>query len=328
MRFVAQESTCSLLWRLAAAQGVSVDFLLDDLGQGPKGQRALEPRVAEVYLSGLALKRLAAMLRVPTARLQRALPHLRAAHLLPGEQARWHWPWEPAVGYLVRSCPLCAASREAVGEVWLIWPDPWRLCARHGRFTESARTAPARGVDVGALPECVRAHRRRERLERRWGQTGSFLLADAFAITGWWWRHAPAAAPWRERARRAGLPLLNTGTAWLLIYPEAVALARLLLRHELDRGAGPAQRWGAARARLQDEAAALAGGLGLISEVWHVPLAEWLARHHHLDQDKPAAAVGGPAPVRARAQAGDDARGSVVERGCLPWDWTDTCVPV
>src|SRR5689334_10507411 len=75
MRFVARESTCSLLWRLAAAQGVSVDFLLDDLGQGPKGQRALEPRLAEVYLSGPALERLAAMLRVPTARLQRALPH-------------------------------------------------------------------------------------------------------------------------------------------------------------------------------------------------------------------------------------------------------------
>ncbi|MEU6971964.1 hypothetical protein AB0A71_30370 [Kitasatospora aureofaciens] len=69
MRFVAQESNCSLLWRLAAAQGVSVDFLLDDLGQGPQGQRALEPRLAEVHLSGPALERLGAMMRVPTVRL-------------------------------------------------------------------------------------------------------------------------------------------------------------------------------------------------------------------------------------------------------------------
>ncbi|MEU6971965.1 hypothetical protein AB0A71_30375 [Kitasatospora aureofaciens] len=183
-------------------------------------------------------------------------------------------------------------------------------------------------MDVRALPECVRAHRRRERLERRWGPTGGFLLADAFAITGWWWRHAPAAWPWRERARRAGLPLLSTGTAWLLIYPEAVALARLLLRHELDRGAGPAQRWGTARARLRSQVAALASGLGLAAEVWHVPLAEWLARHHHLAEDRPAAVGGGPAPVWAQAHADDEAPGSLAGRGCLPWDWTDTSVPV
>ena len=135
VRFVAHESNCSFLWRVAGVQGVEVDFLLAELGDGQPGQQALRPHLAEVLLSGAAAGRLAQMLGVPSARLRWALPHLRAPHLLPGERARWEWPWEPLAHCLVPACGLCSAVRGGGwGEVWLVWPERWRICERHGRW--------------------------------------------------------------------------------------------------------------------------------------------------------------------------------------------------
>ncbi|AYC35870.1 hypothetical protein DWG14_00077 [Streptomyces griseorubiginosus] len=326
VRFVAHESNCSFLWRVAGVQGVEVGFLLAELGDGPPGQQALRPHLAEVLLSGAAADRLAQMLGVSSARLRWALPHLRAPHLLPGERARWEWPWEPLAHCLVPACRLCAAVRGGGwGEVWLVWPERWRICERHGRFTHVRQGGPG-GVDLARLPESVGAHRRRGRLERRFGPTAAVLVADAFALAGWWWRRAPHTRRWAERAARAGLQPEDVETAWLLVYPEVLQVARALLRYELQRGALPGGPWAAAEAALVAELSQLASELGLPPGRWQVPVAEWLGRHH-----KCAPAAGDREgsgrrrerrPVTALIHQGDENPASL-DRCCLPWDWSD-----
>ncbi len=327
VRFVADESNCSFLWRVAGAQGVEVGFLLDELGDGPPGQRALRPHLAEVFLSHSAANRLAQMLALPPERLRRALPHLREPHLLPGEQARWEWPWRPLVHYLVPGCGLCAASRGGGwGEVWQVWPDRWRICERHGRFTHVRQGGPG-GVDLTGLPESVRAHLGRGRLERRFGPAGAVLVSDAFAVAGWWWRRTPLTRRWAERAGRAGLHPGNVETAWLLVYPEALEVARALLRYEQQRAARPCGPWAGAEADLVAELTRLASELDLPPGGWQTPVAEWLARHHRC---APPVAGGGssarrrarPPPVTALIHRADEGQVSL-ESCCLPWDWSD-----
>ncbi|WNO76939.1 TniQ family protein [Streptomyces sp. AM8-1-1] len=330
---VAGESNASFLARVAALQGVSVDFLLGELGSGPPGQQALAPHLAEVFLSRAAVDRLAMMVGMSWPRLRRALPHLLEPHLQPGEQARWEWPWQPLPHYLVPACHLCAARRgapEAV--VWLVWPDGWTICRRHDRFTH-VRQAGGDAVDVRRLPETVRAHRLRLRLERRWGSAGAFVSADAFAIVGWWWRHCLFGPLWQERARRAGLHPGDAETAWLLLYPEAVQVARLLLRHEQRRAVMPAAQWGRAESELVADCRELATAAGAPAGRWQVPVAEWLALHRRCVP--PACMEGftpgrsGPAPcVGAVVHQHSDERSALEDRCCLPWQWNDPSVPV
>ncbi|MET8941828.1 hypothetical protein ABZX28_33105 [Streptomyces rubiginosohelvolus] len=331
VRFMAHESNCSFLWRVAGVQGVEVDFLLAELGDGPPRQQALPPHLAEVLLSGAAADRLAQMLGVPSARLRWALPHLRESHLLPGDQARWEWPWQPLAHYLVPGCGLCAAARGGGwGEVWQVWPERWRICERHGRFTHVRQDGPG-GVDLARLPETVRAHRRRGRLERRFGPAGAVLVADAFAVTGWWWRRAPMTRRWADRADRAGLEPGNVETAWLLVYPEALWVARALLRYEQQRAARPGGPWTGAEAGLVAELSRLAGKFGLPPGRWQVPVAEWLARHHKCAPAPGEVERSGRSrarrPVTALIHRGDESRVSL-ERCCLPWDWSDPFIAV
>ncbi|MEV8628579.1 hypothetical protein [Streptomyces sp. NPDC051079] len=305
---------------------MDVDFLLADLGDGPPGQQALRPHLAEVFLSRPAVDRLARMLAVPPARLQWALPHLRDCHLLSGEQARWEWPWQPLAHYLVPGCGLCAAARGGGwGEVWQVWPERWKICERHSRFTHARQDGPG-GVALDRLPETVRAHRRRSRLERRVGPTGAVLVADAFAVTGWWWRRTPTTRRWADRAAQARVQPEDIETAWLLVYPEVLLVARALLRYEQRRAAQPGGPWIAAEADLVAELSRLAGELALPSGRWQVPVAEWLARHHRCAPPAVGREVGGRRrarrPVTALVHREDESQMSL-ESCCLPWDWSD-----
>ncbi|MDI3390659.1 hypothetical protein QIS99_31355 [Streptomyces sp. B-S-A8] len=322
VRLCGHESNCSLLWRVAAAQGVDISFLLAELGEGDPGQQAVQPHLAEVFLSGPAAERLALMLGVPVPRLRWALPHLREIHLLPGQQARWDWPWYPMEHCLVPACSRCVALRGGGwGPIWLVWPEPWKVCGRHGQFTHVRQVGS--GVDLAHLGQVVRAHRRRQRFERRHGFVGSYLVADAFAITGWWWRKTVVVC-WEKRARRAGRPGSEAESAWLWMYPEAVAVAGALLDYERHRAACPGGAWAAAEAELLERLAQLAAVLGLPPWMWQVPVAQWLHQHHRCTA--PVAQRGGP--VRAAIHLGDGQHGSLGERCCLPWDWSDLSVPV
>ncbi|MER6401392.1 hypothetical protein ABT263_35925 [Kitasatospora sp. NPDC001603] len=322
---MADESNCSFLWRVAGVQGVGVEFLLNELGDGVM-QQALRPHLAEVFLSRPAADRLARMLAMPAARLRWALPHLREVHLLPGEQARWEWPWRPLERYLVPACGLYAAARGGGwGEVWQVWPERWRVCERHGRFSYVYERGPG-GVDLAGVPESVRAHRVRGCLERRFGPPGAALVADAFAVAGWWWRRSPEVQQWVERAERAGLAGRDTETAWLVVYPEAVQVAQALLRYERQRAALPGGPWAAAESRLVGELAELAGSLMLPAQEWRVPVAEWLDRHHRCAGAQAVTVGAGRRdrqPVTALVHRGDGEATS----SCLPWEWSDpSCV--
>ncbi|WP_281290625.1 TniQ family protein [Embleya hyalina] len=326
VRFVAEESTGSFLVRWAAANGRTLGDLLEDLGEG--GQPPADPGSAEVYLSRPALAWLAAMTGRAVPVLRRALPGLRGPLLLPGEDARWHCPWTPAAGVLVRACPCCAGARGAA-DAWVLARDPWRVCLRHRRWTDGARARDPGWYDLRAVPEAVAAWRGLERLERRFGPTGVALVADAFAVAGWWWRRVPQARVWADRERRVGAGPGAVRTAALVMAPEVYAVARLLLRHERARGLTDHGGAGAG-AELLAAAWVSAGPLGLSAAVAQQPVAEWLARHHRTLPPVPGERVPGrgggmhrSAPVRAVAHERDDPRACLDDRTCLPWCWGD-----
>ncbi len=320
VRLAGQESNCSLLWRVAASQGVDIEFLLEELGEGEPGQQAVEPHLAEVFLSAAAAERLAAMLNVGLERLQWALPHLRHAHLLHGQQARWEWPWAPMDHYLVPACSRCVALRSGGwGPIWLLWPQHWRICGRHSQFTHVRQAGS--GVDISQLVEVMGAHRRRMRFENRHGPAGTYLVADAFAITGWWWRTA-VVEPWARRARQAGRAEGDVNAAWLWMYPEAMAVAQVLLDYERQRALQPAGPWPAAEEQLCRRLEEWAARLGIAQQLGQVPVAEWLHLHRRCVV-APDPADGRARPVTALVHVDAELRGCWDEQRCLPWDWSD-----
>ena len=149
VRLVARESTASLVHRMARAGGVPAAFVLQELGTSAvRGGAAVDPRFAEVYLSRAALERLAQVTGRPVGWLQRVLPSTADDRLLRGGRAVWDWPFTTA-GSIVRACPLCAGSRWAPADTWLMTTDPWQLCVRHRRWTGQHRADNQRNDTEG-----------------------------------------------------------------------------------------------------------------------------------------------------------------------------------
>ena len=113
-------------------------------------------------------------------------------------------------------------------------------------------------VALEGLPEVVRAHADRLRLERRFGAAGAELFADGFQVVARWWERTPDVWSWTQRAWRAGLEARELRTGPLVIYPEAVQLAREMLRYQ-QRG----ERTPAARAVWMEDVQQLMAGWGL-----------------------------------------------------------------
>ncbi|WP_439678128.1 TniQ family protein [Embleya sp. MST-111070] len=324
VRFVADESTGSFLSRFARANGRGVGDLLQDVGEGGIGRSPVEPCLAEVYLSRPALERLAVLTGRRAQVLQRALPNLRDPLLLADEGPRWHYPWTPAAGSLVRACPGAPPPGEPTARGWWRGTRGGCVCGIGGG-RDAVRAGGPAWFDLAALPEVTAARLGCLRLERRFGPTGAALVADAFAIAGWWWRRAPQAPCWRRRERCLGVGPGAVRTAVLVVTPEAFALARLLLRHERVRGAQGGQDV-AAEAELLCAARAVAGRLPLAPRVAQQPVAEWLARHHRIlsgTEDHGGVRVGRREPVRCLVHGRDEAQACLRERTCLPWQWSD-----
>ncbi|MBT2391454.1 TniQ family protein [Streptomyces sp. ISL-1] len=320
------ESTGSFVQRLARANGLTLTDFLERVGQGRK---AVDPQFAEMYVNPEGLQYLSVLSGRPAAALQWALPSLANSHLLTAEngepdegEARWAWPWEPMDGYLVRACDVCARVRGASVPVWTIWPDTWRVCARHGRWTDNSRSRDPLFIRLDALPEVVGAHRRRLRLKGRFGPAGRALFADAFQAAVFWWTHRPDTERWAQRAARAGLKPRDVRTAPLVVHPEAVAVAEAMVRF------GRWQRDGREHSDGQVWLEVMERQLyrwGVEGAFVRTPLTEWLTRHTPSAGSMPQRPAGlghrrrQYLPIRPEHRKVAAESGSVEARSCLPW---------
>ncbi|QMU70267.1 TniQ family protein [Streptacidiphilus sp. P02-A3a] len=316
VRPLADESTGSFVNRLAHCNGLELDAFLDRVGHGRK---AVDPRFTEMYVNQAGLQYLAVLTDRQPHELQRCLSGLADRYLLRGDEgtARWEWPWEPPAGeaYVVRGCDLCAARHMVDEPVWLLWPDRWRVCLRHGRWTDSSRSDDPARVRLDGLPAVVRAHRERLRLQRRFPEAGPGLFADAFHVAVYWWTRVPGVERWELRAEAAGLARRDLRVAPLVIYPEAVDLTEAMMRYERK-----VPRGSKARSLLLYEVESMGTAWGLDEQFVTAPVLEWLTRHH-----RPPVPVMHPTlrdrrftlpPGHTRVAASS---GSLEQRSCLPW---------
>lgn len=318
VRPMAGESTGSFVNRLAHANGLSLAAFLDRVGQGEASadpERVEKyPRYTEMYVNEAGLRYLSVLADRMPGLLRQELPSLGAEWLLAGgpeEAAEWRWPWEPMAGHLVRYCPLCGDALKVGEPVWLMSPDSWQVCLRHGYWSDDSRGRGPDFVELAELPETVTAHRVRQELAERWGLAGEELFADAFQVAVYWWTLMPDTVCWVQRAWTAGLDAREIRAAPLVIYPEAAELARAMLDFER---AG--QRETAARARWLAGVEELMVGWGVDVAEGRQALLVWLGRHR---MGVPAAADG----CRLMLASGHDRiasrTGSVGQRSCLTW---------
>ncbi|MEU0990921.1 TniQ family protein [Streptomyces sp. NPDC005953] len=318
---VAGESTGSFVNRLAHANGLSLAAFLDRVGQGEASadpERVEKyPRCTEMYVNEAGLHYLSVLADLSPGLLQQDLPSLGAEWLLAGgpeEAAEWRRPWEPLAGHLVRYCRLCGDDLGVGEAVWLMSPDSWQVCLRHGYWSDDSRGRGPDFVRLTELPETVTAHGVRQQLAARWGPAGEELFADAFQVAVYWWTRMPDTVCWVQRAWTAGLGAREVRAAPLVIYPEAAELAGAMLDFE--------------RAGQRD-AAARAGWLAGVEQLmvrWGVDVAEgrqallvWLGRHC---MGVPAASrpADGCRLMLASGHGGIASRsGSVRQRSCLTW---------
>jgi hypothetical protein len=319
VRPVAGESTGSFVNRLAHANGLSLAAFLDRVGQGEASaypERVEKyPQSTEMYVNEAGLRYLAVLADRAAGLLQQDLPSLGAEHLLPGpEAAEWRWRWEPVAGHLVRYCPLCADALGVGETVWLMSPDSWQVCVRHGYWSDDSRGRGPDFVQLAELPETVTAHQVRQQLAERWGPAGEELFADAFQVAVYWWTRMPDTVCWVRRAWTAGLDAREMRAAPLVIYPEAAELAGAMLDFEC-----------AGRRDTADRSRWLAGVEQLMAG-WGVDVAEgrqallmWLGRHR-----RGLPAPSGPADGNGLLLGAGHSRiasrtGPVSQRSCLTW---------
>ncbi|MFC4469325.1 TniQ family protein [Streptomyces xiangluensis] len=316
--FLAGESAGSFANRLAHAHGLELGAFLDRVGTGRQPVNPLLPSLAELDVNRAALDNLAVLSGRTPHQLQLALNNLQDRFLLSDDDAaRWRWPFEVREGHVVRCCDLCAGARGVDEAAWLLWPDPWRVCLRHRRFTDDHRGEGPYVVRLDGLGEVVRAHTERLRLESRFGAAGAELFADGFQVVARWWARMPTVWSWTQRAWRVGLEAQELRTAPLVIYPEAIQLAREMLRYE-QLG----ERTAAARAGWVEAVQQLMDGWGLEDVDGWGELAQWLDHHAQPAAAPFADGVGGVRLRRRRVLAVGHSRlaepsGSLRERSCM-----------
>lgn len=321
VRPVPGESTGSFVNRLAHANGLSLADFLDRVGQGEASadpERVEKyPQCTEMYVNEAGLRFLAVLADLSTGLLQQDLLSLGAGRLLAGgpeDAAQWRWPWEPLAGHLVRYCPPCGEDLGVGEAVWLMSPDSWQVCLRHGSWSDDSRGRGPNVVPLAELPETVTAHRARQELAARWGRAGEELFADAFQVAVYWWTRMPDTVCWVRRAWTAGLDAREMRAAPLVIYPEAAELARAMLGFER---AG--QRDTADRSRWIAGVEQLAAGWGVDVAEGRQALLVWLGRHRTGVPGASRTEDGGRLLLASGHERIASRTGSVGQRSCLTW---------
>jgi len=237
VRPLALETCASWLNRLAATYTLTLPKLLAGLRIPTTGSRP-NPATCEIHLTAPAWQRLAHFARIPPAHLDKALPSPISLAPPPAARAAGTWQWLDTSALPAAACDLCtlAHTRGATRQAW-IWAHPHRLlCARHRRWSSPTRAQTL--LNVTSLPELAASQRSHQRLLHRPNARHAWQWAHA--ITTRWYDHQHTC--WPRFARRLNhLKAINTaaGTTSSLtltaqaavIYPETVALARLIATH-------------------------------------------------------------------------------------------------
>lgn len=319
VRPVGGESTGSFVRRLGRANGLDLVSFLDRVGQGEasKDPEQVEkyPQYTEMKVNAAGRTYLSVLSGLDVELLQWALPSLADDLLLPGTgPAVWQWPWEAESGHLVPWCAPCGHRRQVSERVWLMSADSWQLCGRHLRWTDNSRSTDPEAVSVAALAQCVTAHRDRLRLQRTFKSVGEELFADACQVMYQWWTYAPDTLVWVQRAWTAGLQARSARAVPLVLFPEAVKLAWLMLRFEQadlrtpkDKG-----RW---LVRVQHQA----DGWDIDFSAGKNALLQWLERHSQSGAAAAPVTAGRRHLVLAERHNRIAARaGSLQQRSCMP----------
>lgn len=205
------------------------------LGRLARANR-LDAQALRVYVVGhkgrsapVPLARLAALTSLPENSLRYAIPDLDPADSGPS----WALPGvtrqDRSSGSPCRRCVLARGTNDSV-QCWKLSEKV--ICLRHRRWIGgwSGEDQP----DLSAQPDILRAHKRHLRLVRRFGRdTVSYAYAAAYAICRQWHNQFAYDEGFYQRMR-----LFHGPGAWAMpathptiaaaIYPQAVALARLL----------------------------------------------------------------------------------------------------
>jgi hypothetical protein len=309
LRFLQGESTGSYVTRLAARNLRPVEQLLASVGVGPM---PVEPQYTEMYVSRYARERLANLSGCSVAELSLRLVSLRDEFLMPdGSEDDWEWPWDARAGFIVQACSLCAASRGTRSPAWLILPDPWHVCLRHGRWTDNSRSLQRPHIDLRDHPEVVRAQHRLNRVRKRLGYAAArWVEADALSVlTCVGYLEDPSRAREREWVALAA----RVGEQRARPVAQAGMLARLAWDMSWLEERRRTGRLSAADSRAWLQRVGRQRGF-----MFHEPLAQWMSGHRPLQHARQAGSFGAGDP-RESAGQGAAPLASLQDLTCLPW---------
>ncbi|WP_234018942.1 MULTISPECIES: TniQ family protein [unclassified Streptomyces] len=311
LRFLQGESTGSYVTRLAARNLWPVEELLVRVGVGPM---PVEPQYTEMYVSRYARERLANLSGCSVAELSLRLVSVRDEFLMPdGSSEDWEWPWDARAGYIVQACSLCAASRGTRSPAWLILPDPWHVCLRHGRWTDNSRSDQRPYIDLRDHPGVVRAQQRLNRVRKRLGQSAArWIEADALSVLTYVeYLEDPSCArdpEWALLAARVGEQRARPVAQFGMLSRLARDMAWMEERRRAGRlSAADSRDWLLRVARQRGSA-------------FRRPLEHWISGHRPLRHARQASGSGAGSPGEMEV-AGQEAAplASLQDLTCLPW---------
>jgi hypothetical protein len=219
---------------MAASYGLPTQDLLRAILCGPHRVQVTGTPGAgrELFLNTPARKALARFADIPLPRLTGLLPSLSATHgqLVDDEmpKATWTVPCAAWVG----ACLSCTGRAWRPDQPVLVYPGAaGQVCQRHRRWLLAHPGKPV-AVPLQTLPEILAAHRHHVALVRS-DSRGEDVVALAAAVVWSWqvqkWRSETV---WQDRVcRLAAIARCTPVSAVphaLVVYPETIAIARLL----------------------------------------------------------------------------------------------------
>ncbi|WP_332108889.1 hypothetical protein [Streptomyces gossypiisoli] len=219
---------------MTAGFGLPAQDLLKAILGGPHGVQVTgTPGTGlELFLNAPAQAALSRFTGTPLPRLTALLPSLAATHSRLVDdtirRAAWYAPCTAWVG----ACPPCTGRAWLPGPSVLVYPGTsGHICRRHRRWLLARAGKPA-GIPLQTLPEILVAHRRHVALVQTHPRSGDVVAFAAAVVWSWQVQRWRSETVWHDRVSRLAAVTGCTPAAIvphaLLVYPETIAVARLL----------------------------------------------------------------------------------------------------